>query len=78
MNRGRAESRNHLLFEFASQGKGKQTNLIVTIVDRSYIEKKTTLYLGLPEMRQLLGNIRKIDQGFKEAKAMEEKQDLFN
>jgi len=69
---------NHLIFEFVSQEGGKQTNLVITIIDRFKEYKKTILYLGPSEMNQLLGNIRKIEKGIEQANLMEEKGDLFN
>lgn len=77
MQHGRVD-RNHLLFEFSAQKGGKQTNLIITIVDLDYKYKNATLYLGLPEMNQLLGNIRKIDIGLEEYYTQRGNEVLFN
>jgi hypothetical protein len=68
----------YLAFEFASQEKGKETNLIVTIIGGYNEHKKATIYLAPPEMKQFLRNIQKIDGAMEESYAMEKKEALFN
>lgn len=65
-----SEEYNYLSFEFASLKKGKETNLIVTITGGYNEFKKATLYLELPEMKQLLRNVQGIDKALEEAYAM--------
>ncbi len=54
-----SDNYNYLSFEFASLNKGKETSLIVTIIGGYNEFKKATLYLGPPEMKELLRNIQK-------------------
>jgi hypothetical protein len=61
---------------FAANG-GKQTDLIVNIIDKDNQFVKSSIYIGLPQMKKLLQATKGIDTAFQKAREATKKQDMF-
>jgi len=62
---------------FFSANGGKQTDLIVEIIDRGNQFITSTLYVDPSGMRTLLNNVSRIDATFEKARKTQSKQALF-
>jgi hypothetical protein len=76
-NRGHAFEENQIGFSFLSANEGKQTNLILSLVDQSNQFYNATLYLDVAEMKLLQGLIAKIPEALKKAVQKSKKRGLF-
>lgn len=63
--------------KFFSANNGQQTDLIVSLIDRSNQFYKTHIYLDEQQMRVLKDAIEKIPQTYEKAKSQAAKRDLF-
>lgn len=68
---------NQMSMSFFAANSGKQTNLIIMMIDRSNHLIKTTIYVNLLEMKKLLMIIGKIEDKFKKARKTAKDQNLF-
>jgi hypothetical protein len=74
---GNAFDENQVGMSFFAANEGKQTNLVVDIVDLNNQFIKATLYIDTPQMILLLTNIEGIDEALKKARDTAKKKDLF-
>ena len=75
--RGNAYEENQLGMSFFANNGGKQTDLILDLIDRDNQFIKTDIYLNLEKMKLLLEVIKHIPDRFKTAQETAKKQDLF-
>lgn len=75
---GAAHRENQLGLRFFSSNAGKQTDLILSVIDTSNQFIKAELYLDPSAMKTLLQNVKMIDQTFAKAQIQAKKHDLFN
>jgi len=75
--RGNAYDENQLGMSFFANNGGKQTDLILDLIDRDNQFIKTDIYLNTEKMKQLLEVVRHIPGRFKKARETAKKQDLF-
>ena len=62
---------------FFDANDGKQTNLVISIVDRNNQFIKSEIYFNLDETKKMLNNIQKIDATIEQARKNLTKQNLF-
>lgn len=74
---GNAFEENQMGLSFFAANGGKQTNLVIDIIDDGNQFIKATIYIDLPQMKQLLGNIQSIETAMKQARETASKQNLF-
>jgi hypothetical protein len=66
-----------LSLSFFAANSGRQTNLILQIIDRSNQFIKADIYLDPPQMRQLLAALQDLDRVIAHARRMQAKDNLF-
>jgi len=76
-NDGRAREKNQMGFSFFATNGGKQTSLIITIIDFDNSFRSETIYLDLLGMKQLMTTILKIPDKFKYVQKQYENRALF-
>jgi len=74
---GSAFDKNQMGLSFFATNGGKQTSLVVSIVDRDNQFVKTTIYIDVPEMQQMLNVVEKIEVEFEKARKTAKDQKLF-
>ena len=74
---GSAFDENQMGLSFFAANRGKQTNLVINMVDRGNQFIKTTIYVDLPEMKKMLNVIEKIESEFERARKTSKDQELF-
>ncbi|MBW2324772.1 MAG: hypothetical protein JRF41_14925 [Deltaproteobacteria bacterium] len=74
---GSAFDENQMGLSFFAINGGKQTNLVISIVDRDNQFIKTTIYVDVPEMRKMLNVVEKIESTFEKARKTAKDQKLF-
>lgn len=75
--RGGEPTTNQMVLSFFAANGGKQTDLIVRLVDRDNQFVKASIYIEPLEVKKLLQAVRGIDSTFKKARDTANKQDLF-
>jgi len=74
---GSAFDENQMGLSFFAANGGKQTNLVISMVDRDNQFIKTTIYVDVPEMTKMIGVIEKIEIEFENARKTAKDQKLF-
>jgi len=74
---GLAFKENQMGLSFFATNGGRQTNLIISIVDRNNQFIKTSIYVDLPEMIKLLKVVDQIEGAFQKARKTAKDQKLF-
>jgi len=74
---GSAFDENQMGLSFFAANGGKQTNLVVSIVDRDNQFIKTTICIDVPEMTKMLNVVEKIEVEFQKARKTSKDQKLF-
>jgi hypothetical protein len=74
---GSAFDKNQMGLSFFASNGGKQTNLIISIVDRDNQFIKTSVYVDVPEMKKMLNVTEKIESEFEKARKTAKDQKLF-
>lgn len=74
---GQARAEGEMGWQFFSTNKGKQTNLIVNIIDRKNQFYKAELYFSETQMKQIRHALTQIPARMKHAREQKKKQDLF-
>jgi hypothetical protein len=74
---GSAFEENQIGLSFFAANGGKQTNIVISIVDRDNQFIKTTIYVDIPEMIKMLNIIDKIESEFQKARKTAKDQNLF-
>ncbi|GEM_PF-1424509 len=75
---GYARRENEMGFRFYSTNAGRQTYLIITLVDQNNGCDKTVIYLDQRQMRRLRRTIKEIQDSFEQVRKTERDQALFN
>lgn len=75
---GGAFRENQIGFRFFSANDGRQTSLIVSMIDEGNQFYKESFYLGLDEMRAFKATLEQIPDALKEAKRNDDQKKLFN
>lgn len=75
---GKALEKNAMGLSFFANNGGKQTDLILSIIDQDNKFIKTTIYIDVPEMKKLLNVVEEIQIGFEKARKIAKNQKLFN
>ena len=78
MEQGEAEKEGEIGLQFFSTEGGKQTDVILSIVDSDNQFLRTVLYLEPKAVLQLLKNFRKVDEQFTKAVKARKKDALFH
>jgi hypothetical protein len=73
-----AFDKDQMSLSFFAAGGGRQTSLIITVIDRDNEFRKADLYLDIPQMKALLQVIDGIEPVLQQAKATAAKADLFH
>lgn len=74
---GTASDENQMGLSFFAANSGKQTNLVISIVDRDNQFIKTTIYINVPEMTKMLNVVENIENEFEKARKTAKNQKLF-
>ena len=74
---GGAFDTNQMSLSFFSANSGKQTDLIIKIIDRNNQFYKESIYLDQDAMKKLLTVIENVDDAMVKARETSNKQDLF-
>ena len=74
---GSAFEENQMGLSFFAANGGKQTNLVISMVDRDNQFIKTTIYVDVQEMTKMLNVIEKIESKFEKARKTAKDQKLF-
>jgi len=69
--------KNQMGLSFFATNGGKQTNLIITMIDTDNQFTKATIYFDLLQMRNLLKAFKGIETAFEKARKTERDQELF-
>ena len=74
---GKAYDENEMGLSFFAANEGRQTDLVITIIDLRNRFFKATIHLDPDEMKKLLQAVQAIDGTLKKARDKAKKQDLF-
>lgn len=74
---GEAFDENQVGLKFFAANSGKQTNLIINIVDRDNQFIKASIYVDLPEMKKMLDAVYQIESALEKARKTAKDQKLF-
>ena len=74
---GTAFDENQMCLKFFAANGGTQTNLIISLVDRRNKFIKTTIYLNLQKMKEMLNVVDQIESTFEKARKTAKDQMLF-
>jgi hypothetical protein len=75
--KGSAFDENQMGLSFFAANGGKQTNLVISMVDRDNQFIKTTIYVDVPDMKKMLKAIEDIESEFEKARKTAKDQKLF-
>ncbi|MBC2714852.1 MAG: hypothetical protein HF978_06020 [Desulfobacteraceae bacterium] len=74
---GSAYKENQMGLSFFAANSGKQTNLVINIVDRDNQFIKTSIYIDMIEMKKMLNVVDNIENEFEKARKTAKDQNLF-